>query len=182
MRRVFEFRAAWAMAIVVAGYVALAFVTPFHARGTGLRAVFLVLAFWGMGAYWRPARRAILSRGWPPGELLYALMVWLGCASYVLNMAVATLWRLSGQPAYIINNAVFDFWIVLGICALAIGVTVPDLFGKDVPPRDRLRLGTAWLGMAGLVAYLVLVQPNLRPFAEAIRPYIDMGHEYRDPD
>ncbi|MEH3117073.1 MAG: hypothetical protein PGN25_05540 [Methylorubrum populi] len=94
MRRVFEFRAAWALVSVVLGYTALVLTTPYHARGTGLRGVFLVLSFWGMVAYWRPARRAILSRGWPPGELLYALMVWLGCASYVLNMAVATLWRL----------------------------------------------------------------------------------------
>ncbi|MEH3117047.1 MAG: hypothetical protein PGN25_05390 [Methylorubrum populi] len=76
----------------------------------------------------------------------------------------------------------FDFWIVLGICALAIGVTVPDLFGKDVPPGDKLRLGVSWLAMAGLVTYLVLAQPDLRPVAEAARPYIDMGHDYRDPD
>lgn len=182
MRRVFEFRTAWALLAAASGYTALVFTVPYQARGTGLRGVFLILAFWGTIAYWRPAWKAVIAAGRPRGELLYALMVWLGCASYVLNMAIATLWRLSGQPYYIINNAVFDGWIVLGICALVIGVTVPNLFGKDVPAEEKLRLGFAWLAMFSVVAYLVFVQPDLRPVAEAIRPYIDMGHDYRDPD
>lgn len=182
MWRVLEYRAAVTLFGMVAGYMLLVAGTPYGARGTGLRGLFLVLSGWGMVAYWRPFWRALTTRGWPSGELLYAAAVWLFCASYNLNMAVATVWRLSGQPYYVINNALFDFWIVLGVCALTITVTVPNLFGPGVPPSDRLRLGATWMSMFALVFYLVLVQPDLRPVAEAMRPWLDGGHDYVDPD
>lgn len=182
MRRVFEYRAAWTLAAIVLGYWALAALTPYAERGTGLRGVFLVLSGWGMFAYWRPAWRALTTRGWPSGELLYAVMVFMFCASVNLNMAMVSVWRLSGQPAFMINNALFDFWIVLGICALTIGVTVPNLFGSGVPPRDKITLGTAWLVMFSVVFYLVLVQPDLRPLAEVLRPALERGYDYPDPE
>jgi hypothetical protein len=183
MGRVFSYRSAWALAGVIAFYLLLVKAIPFAPRGTALRGIFLVLSGWGMYAYWRPAWRALTTRdGWPSGPLLYALMVWLFCSSYNFNIAIATVWRLSGQPYYMINNSVFDFWLVLGICALAISISVPNLFGKDVPPQDKLQTGVVWLSMFALVMYLVLARPDLRPFAELMRPWLDTGHDYVDPD
>ncbi|GEP11250.1 hypothetical protein [Methylobacterium gnaphalii] len=182
MRRVFEFKALWSLVGLVAAAVALAKLVPYQPRGTALRSTFFVVSGWGLFAYWRPFRAVILTRGWPDGFGLYAIMVWMVCASYNLNIAIATFWRLAGQPAFLINNALFDFWIVLGIAAMTIAVTVPDLFGKDVPPRDKIQLGSAWTVMFALVLYLTIVHPDLGPLADWLRPYIDSGHAYRDPD
>ena len=39
----------------------------------------------------------------------------------------------------ILSGAVFN--------SSLIAVTVPDLFGKGVPPRDKLQLGGVWMAM-----------------------------------
>ena len=182
IRRVFEFKTAWLLGMAFAAYILLVFITPYGARGAAIRGIFLVLSGWGMFAYWRPFWNAASKRGRAGGADLYAIMVWLFCASVNVNISNALFWRLSSQPYFLINNSFFDFWIVLGIIALAIAISVPDLFGKDVPPRDKIQLGAVWLVMFVLVLYLVTVQPDLRPFAEMVRPLYDSGHSYGDPD
>lgn len=179
--RVFRFRVFWALVLVVLAYVVFAKVTPIRPRGESIRAILLVLSGWGMFAYWRPFRLAVRSEGWPSGEYWYAVAVFLICAAINLNCAVAIFWRLAGQPAFIVNNALYDFWIVLGIVSLAIVISVPNLFGKGVPPIDKIQLGAAWLCMFLLVSYLVVVRPNLDPLADAVRPWLDNGYNY-DPD
>lgn len=176
--QVFRYYTLWSILGALAVYYALVKGVPIRSRGEGLRAVFLVLSGWGMFTYWRPFYRALLTKGRPPDSLLYAVMGWLFCAAATLNCAMGLFWRLSGQPAFLINNAVFDAWVVLGIGALLIAVTVPDLFGKDVPPRDKVRLGGAWLAMFILVAWLVLARPDLDPLADLVRPYLDTGYSY----
>lgn len=179
--RVFRFRLLWAFIGGTLAYALLVKVAPIRPRGDGLRAVFLVLSGWGMVTYWRPFRRALTWEGWPPPSLLYAVMAWLICTAININCTMGLFWRLSGQPAFLINNPVFDFWVVLGIMALLIAVTVPDLFGKDVPPRDKIQIGSVWLMMFALVCYLTLVRPDLDPLADTIRPWLDSGYEYQ-PD
>ncbi|WP_018261869.1 hypothetical protein [Methylobacterium sp. WSM2598] len=177
----FRYRALIVIFVIVALYVVVVRITPIRPRGEGLRAIFLILSGWGMFAYWRPFRKAMLTEGWPSGPYLYAVMIFLFCAGININCATALLWRLSGQPAHLVNNPIYDFWVVLGIIAVAIAVTVPDLFGPDVPPRDKLQLGTVWLIMFVMVSYLVLVRPDLGDFADALRPLTDRGYEYEDP-
>jgi hypothetical protein len=178
MGRVFEFKTLWSLVGLVVGYAVLVKFASYADRGTALRATLLVVSGWAMFAYWRPFWRAVTTRGWPGPSTLYAVMVFVSAAAINVNVAIATIWRLSGQPAFIINNFVFDFWLVLAISAKLIAVTVPDLFGKDVPPRDRIQLGAAWLVMFALVMYLTLEQPRLNPIADALRPYLDAGHGY----
>ncbi|ACL61247.1 hypothetical protein [Methylobacterium nodulans] len=178
MRRVFEYRMLWTLLVVAASYVLLVTLTPIVPRGDGLRAVFLVLSGWAAFAYWRPAKAAILTRGWPDGPHLYALMIFLFCVGLTLNCAIGLFWRLSGQPAHPINNPFFDLWVVFGVVALVISITVPDLFGKGVPPRDKVQLGTMWMGMVVLVVWLVMQRPDLSPLAELVRPITDSGYEY----
>ena len=181
MMRLFRFRAFWSLVLVIIVYLVFAKVTPIRPRGESIRAILLVLSGWGMFAYWRPFKIAIRSEGWPVGEYWMAVAVFLVCAAINFNCAVAIFWRLAGQPAFLVNNAVYDFWIVLGIVALAIIISVPNLFGKGVPPVDKIQLGAAWLCMFLLVSYLVVVRPNLDPLADAVRPWLDSGYNY-DPD
>lgn len=182
IERILAYRTAWHLGIAISAYLILVFTTPYGPRGTALRGIFLILSGWGMFAYWRPFWTALSKKGPADGSDLYAIMVWLFCASVFVNITNALFWRLSGQPYFLINNAFFDFWIVLGILSLTLAVTVPDLFGKDVPPRDKIQLGTAWLVLSVLVFYLVTVQPDLRPLAELVRPFYDSGHTYGDAD
>lgn len=177
----FRYRAFWSLILILVVYTLFVKVTPIRPRGDGLRAVFLVLSGWGVFAYWRPFKRAMATEGWPDGPLRYAVMIFLFCAAINLNAATGLFWRLAGQPAYLINNAIFDFWVVLGSLGLLIAVTVPNLFGKGVPPLDKLQLGAVWLTMFALVAYLTLVRPDLEPVAQAVRPYLDSGYEYDPP-
>lgn len=182
MGRILEYKTAWAIGMALTAYIITVAITPYTPRGTALRGIFLVLSGWGCFAYWRPFWNVVKSKGWPDGAGLYAIMVFLFCTSVNVNIANALFWRGAGQPYFLINNALFDLWIVLGIGALTIAVSVPDLFGKDVPPRDKIQLGTAWLVMFVLVLYLVTVQPDLRPLAEMVRPLYDSGHTYGDAD
>jgi len=183
MGRMFQFRAAGGLVCVVVVYGALMLSVPYATRGASLRAMLWVLSVWGMIVYAPPAWSAVTYRGRTPGQLLYGLMMFLVSAGIWVNMTMAGgLWRLSGQPYYIINNSLFDFWIVLSIAALAIAVWVPDLFGPDVPPKSKVISGVAFLAVAAFAIYLGLAQPDLRPLAEWLRPYLDSGHDYRDPD
>lgn len=182
MRSVLEYRTAWLLVAVLAFYSLLVAAVPYQTRGTVLRGVLLVLSGWGLVAYFRPFWRAVTRRGWPTGADLYAVMIVFVCAGLNLNIATAKFWRLSGQPYWIINNWIFDFWLLLAACAMGIAVMVPDLFGKDVPPRDKIQLGSAWLVMFVLVFYLVITRPDLRPAADWLRPYLDFGQNYASPD
>lgn len=182
MRGMFEFKTAWGILCVVFFYAFTVLVIPYTSRGLALRGLLLILSWWGLLAYWRPFWRAISHRGWPDGGMLYGVMVFAVCASYNVNIAIALIWRSSGQPAYLVNNALFDFWIVLGILAMTLAVTVPDLFGKDVPPKDKVRLGSAWALAFFLVTFLIIIQPDLKPIAELLRPMLDSNHEYLDPE
>ncbi|MGY2052980.1 hypothetical protein [Methylobacterium sp. JK268] len=168
--------------VIVLLYIGLVRVTPIKPRGDGLRAVFLILSGWGMFAYWRPFRRAMAIEGWPTGPYLYAVMIFLFCLASNLNASIGLFWRLAGQPPYLVNNAIFDFWVVLASLALVIAVTVPDLFGKDVPPRDKLQLGSVWLVMLVVVLYLSLIRPDLSGLAEWMRPWLDSGYDYTFDD
>ncbi|WP_082172944.1 hypothetical protein [Methylobacterium platani] len=179
--RVFRYRALMALVAVVLVYSLLVPAIPIRPRGDGLRAIFLILSGWGIFAYWRPFRTAMTTEGWPSGPYLYATMIFLFCSALNLNIAFGLFWRLAGQPAHLVNNPFFDFWVVLGIIALAIAVTVPDLFGKDVPPRDKIQLGAVWSAMFILVVYLTLVRPDLSSLADLVRPITDHGYEYDDP-
>jgi hypothetical protein len=179
--RLFRFRAFWSLVLVIIVYLVFARVTPIRPRGESIRAILLVLSGWGMFAYWRPFKMAILSDGWPDAPGWYAIAIFGICAAINFNCAVAIFWRLAGQPAFLVNNAVYDFWIVLAIVVFAILVSVPNLFGKGVPPLDRIQLGSAWMVMFLLVSYLVLVRPNLDPLADAVRPWLDNGYNY-EPD
>ena len=181
MMRIFRFRALWTLLAILFAYAVLVRLTPIRPRSDGLRAMFFVLSGWGMVAYWRPFRRTMATEGWPPGSLLFGTALFLFCVAVNVNTATGLFWRLSGQPAFLVNNAVFDVWIVLGIVALLIAVTTPDLFGRDVPPRDRIQLGTVWAVMFVLTAYLALARPNLDRLAETVRPWLDSG-ENHDPD
>lgn len=182
MGRVFQYRTAWGLALVGAIYGALLMALPYTTRGASLRGVLWVLSFWGMIVYAPPAWSAVTYRGYAPGRLLYGLMMWLASAAIWVNMTMAGTWRFAGQPYYLINNSVFDLWIVLSIAALGIAVWVPDLFGKDVPPQSKLISGAAFLAVAVFAIYLGLAQPDLRPLAELLRPVLDGGHDYPDPD
>ena len=182
MRGIFDFKTAWGIAFVVFFYALTVLTIPYVSRGIALRGLLLVLSWWGILAYWRPFYRAITSRGWPDGATLYGVMVWAVCASYNLNIAIALIWRGAGQPAYLVNNALFDFWIVLAVSAMVLAVTVPDLFGKDVPPQDKVRLGAGWALALFFVTGLIILQPDLRPLAEMLRPLLDSQHEYLDPE
>lgn len=180
--RVIRYRALMVLVTVVLVYASMVYTIPIRPRGDSLRAIFLILSGWGMFAYWRPFRRAMMTEGWPSGPYLYATMIWLFCAGLNLNCAFGLFWRLSGQPAFLVNNPFFDIWVVMGCIALAIAVTVPDLFGKDVPPRDKLQLGAIWSIMLILVVYATLVRPDLSGLADVLRPYLDHGYEYTYDD
>jgi hypothetical protein len=77
---------------------------------------------------------------------------------------------------------IFDFWLVLASCAMGIAVMVPDLFGRDVPPRDKVQLGSVWLVLFVFVFWLVVSRPDMRPAADALRPWLDFGQNYKSPD
>lgn len=175
---VFRFRALWSLIAIVALYVVLVKVAPIRARGDGLRGMFFVLSSWGVVAYWRPFRRTMMTDGWPTAALLFGTAMFLFCAAICVNTTMGLFWRLAGQPAFLINNAVFDFWIVLGISALLIAVTTPNLFGPDVPPRDKIQLGSVWAAMFLFAAFLVLARPDLDPLADLVRPWLDSGYNY----
>lgn len=178
----FKYKALMTLIASFALYYLFVRMTPIIPRGEGIRAVFFVLSGWGIFAYWRPFRQAMFTPGWPSGPYLYAVMIFLFCAGINLNCSVGLFWRLSGQPAYLINNAIFDMWVVICAWALVISITVPDLFGKDVPPRDKIQLGAVWVAMFAAVMYLTLVRPDLSPLAEIVRPYIDSGYGYANSD
>ena len=79
------------------------------------------------------------------------------------------------------NNPLFDLWVVLGSIALLIAVAVPDLFGKGVPPSDKLQLGFVWSVMFAMVLYAVLARPDMSWLADRMRPITDYGYGYDDP-
>jgi hypothetical protein len=180
--RLFEYRTAWFLVFVVVFYALLVAAVPYATRGTALRGSLLVLSGWGLVAYFPPFWRALKRRGPPHGGDLYAIMVVFTCASLNLHIAIAKFWRLSGQPYWIINNVIFDFWLVLASCAMGIAVMVPDLFGRDVPPRDKVQLGSVWLVLFVFVFWLVVSRPDMRPAADALRPWLDFGQNYKSPD
>ena len=180
--RVFRFRAFWCLLIAVVGYIVFTKITPIRPRGEAIRAIPLVLSGWGIFAYWPSFKLAMRSEGWPLPEYRMSIFIFLICAALNLNCAVALFWRLSGQPAFLINNSLYDFWIVLAGIALTVAISVPNLFGKGVPPLDRVQLGAAWTAMFLLVSYLVLARPNLDPLADLVRPWLDNGYNYEPPE
>lgn len=182
MGRVFQYRTAWGLVLLGTLYTGLILAVPYATRGASLRGILWVLSVWGMIVYAPTAWTAVSYRGWAPGYILYGLMMWLGSAGLWINMTFAGTWRFAGQPYYLINNPVFDLWIVLSLAAMSIAVSVPNLFGKDVPPKSKAISGAAFLAVAVFAVYLGLAQPDLRPLAEWLRPVLDAGHDYADPD
>lgn len=183
--QILRFRALIVAAAVSLIYFLMVRYTPIKPRGDGLRAVFLVLGLWGVFSYWKPVREALLAQpaalnayGSLTGQHLYAMAVFLLCWAVVTNTAWGLFWRLAGQPAYLINNPFFDFWVVLGIVAMIIIVSVPNLFGKGVPPRDKVQLGALWAFTFVFVAWLTIERPDLEWLAVKIRPLVDYGYEY----
>jgi hypothetical protein len=132
------------------------------------------LSFMVCVAYFNRAMACFRVIGdWPTRTELISLGIVMSWMSVCFNGLWGMFWRLSGQPAWMVNNDLYQSWVMFNCMAAGLHIIAPNLLGQGVPNTDRARLTGAFGIAFALILVVSVVKPDLTPYSEAIRPYLE---------
>lgn len=178
IKRFLSNRLTWVSAGFITVFCFIAHFTKDATLAEGARTSVVALAFMGLIVYLRVAVRAYQAHRWPNEPLLAALATCLILGGLSFGGLLQMLWRFSDFDNDIVQNSVYSFFVTLMAAGIFILITTPNLFGRDVPRGDQVRLGLAWVTVAAIILSLTYLSPDLRWLAAAIKPAL-MGGWWR---
>lgn len=144
--------------------------------GEASRTALVTFCFMGLPVYVTEAVLAYKQHRWPNRQLLAALGVCLILTGLAFGGLLSMLWRFADYRIWIVANDTYSFTIALVALGVFILVTTPNLFGRDVPPAARVRLGFSWVLAAAFIVGLTAFSPDLTWLAMTLKPVLAPSH------
>lgn len=83
------------------------------------------------------------------------------------------LWREAGFPSWMLHTELNAFWVWAFLVGLVLIVSSYRAIKDDVPRTAWPRLLITFAVAGGLGVFVAWERPNMRPFVEKIRPYLE---------
>ena len=92
--------------------------------------------------------------------------------SNMLQSLFSLIGRMGGLPKWWLDSQLVGPTLLLSVLAAVLHVSAPDAVKKQVPKRNRIAMGFAFGATILAVASLGVTQPDIGPYLEKARPYL----------